>query len=625
MKRTIFTQYRLVWLAGCIGGLFYILDSLIDAYILGERTFTEQLFQAEPLELWWRINIFSLALIFGIYAQYLVNRAEKAARKARTAEQHLDTIVENIPLMVFIKDAKELRFVKVNKECEALTGITRDKLIGKHDHDFFPSEQAEFFEQKDREVLSSRETLDIPEEEIDTFSQGKRMLHTRKVPILDECSQPTHLLGISEDITESKQVQLAIVAEKNRAELYLQVSEAIIVSINNAGRITLINRRGCELLGRSEKSLIGKNWIDIAIPEHNRDKVKQVFSKLIDDDIAPVEYYENEIISADGVIHYVAWHNTVQKSASGEITGTLSSGIDISYRKVMEDELKMAGAVFNSTNQGVVVTDQLSRITSVNPAFTVITGYDKDEVAGRKPSHLKSGHHDRDFYQNLWDEIEHTGHWKGEIWDRRKNGEAFPSWQSISAIVNSAGKVTHYVSVFSDITPIKQNQENLDFLAHHDPLTGLPNRLMFYDRVNHSLQRCERQSAELALLFLDLDDFKLINDTYGHGIGDHVLQIMANRLASLLRKEDTVARLGGDEFLILLESYTTKSDTKKIIDKIIGDISKPMVIEGHEVVTGVSIGVAIGPQDAIDAQALINLADQAMYRAKNNGRNSFSY
>ncbi len=625
MNRTIFTRYRLVILAGFLGMMFYVLDSLVDAYILGERTFTEQLFQAEPLELWWRINVFSLALIFGLYAQYLINRAESASRKARIAEKHLDTIIENIPLMVFIKDAQDLRFIRVNKEFESLTGLGRDKLIGKNDYDVFLTEQAEFFVEKDQEVLKAKATLDIPEEDIDTLNQGKRILHTRKVPIMDENGKPEFLLGISVDITESKQAQMDIIEGKNRAERYLQISEAMIVGLDIAGRITLINRRGCEILQRTKDELIGKSWIDIAIPEYDREKIQQVINKNAENGIVAVEYFENEVMSADGEVHYISWHNTVQKSPTGQVTGTLSSGIDISYRKVMEDELKMAGAVFNSTNQGVVVTDQYKHITSVNSAFTDITGYDKNEVLSRKPSHLKSGHHDKDFYQNLWDEIDATGHWKGEIWDRRKNGEAFPSWQSISAIVNSAGMVTHYVSVFSDITPIKQNQENLDFLAHHDPLTGLPNRLMFYDRVNHSLQRCDRQSAELALLFLDLDDFKLINDSYGHGIGDHVLQITANRLASLLRKEDTVARFGGDEFLILLESYTNKPDTQKIIEKIIGDISQPMVIDGHEVVTGVSVGVAIGPQDSMDAHALINLADQAMYRAKNDGRNAFSY
>lgn len=625
MKRTLLSKYRLVLLAATLGALFYILDAFIDAFILGEGQFTQQLLQAESMEVWWRLNIFLLALIFGIYAQYLVNRAEEASRKSRIAEQHLDTIIENIPLMVFIKDAQTLRFIRINKEAENLTGYGRDQLIGKNDFDFFPAEQAEFFAEKDRQVLEGKTTLDIPEEQIDTGKMGKRVLHTRKVPVLDADGTPAYLLGLSEDITERIEAQTALMEEKNRAELYLHISEAIIIGLSNLGRITLVNRRGCELLQRTEKELIGRDWFDIAIPEKDRSRVKQVFTNTLESGIEPLEYYENEILSADGKAHYIAWHNTLQTSSSGEITGTLSSGIDISYRKIMEDELKMAAAVFNSTNQGVVVTDESGKITSVNPAFTVITGYEEQDVSGNKPSHFKSGHHDKIFYQSLWDEIDQTGHWKGEIWDRRKNGEAFPSWQSISAIVNDAGTVTHYVSVFSDITPIRQYQENLNYLAHHDPLTGLPNRLMFHDRVDHSLQRCQRQSTELALLFLDLDDFKAINDNYGHGVGDQVLQITAKRLESLLRKEDTVARLGGDEFLLLLESYTTKSDAHNITDKIIKVISRPMEIDDHKIVTGVSIGVAIGPADNMDTQALINAADQAMYRAKKNGRNMFSY
>ncbi|MDX2495310.1 MAG: diguanylate cyclase [Desulfuromusa sp.] len=624
-KPNLFKRYRLVWLVVFLGALYYIFDSFIDSYLLDEGRFADQLLSPEPLELWWRLSISLILLLFGIYAQILINRAEDASKQAHMVESFLHSIIDNTPLMVFIKDAQYLRFVKVNKEAENLMGFSREELIGKNDFDFFPEEQAKFFTDTDKQVLRNKIPSDIDKEDIDTKNIGLRTLHTRKVPILDDNGDAVYLLGISEDITEQIKAQNELIAEKSRAELYLQISEAIIVGLDKNERITLINRRGCEILKRSEEELIGQNWFEIAIPEHERDNVCGIYKKVMASEIELAEYYENEIVSADGILYYISWHNTIQKSLNGEIEGVLSSGIDNTSRKAMENQLRLAGAVYESTNQGVVVTDKNNRIVSVNPAYSTITGYASGEVIGKDPSHLKSGHHDESFYQTLWGEIEQSRHWKGEILDRRKNGEVFPSWQSISSIVNDSGELTHYVSVFSDITPIKQHQESLKFLAHHDPLTGLPNRLMLNDRIDHALQRCERNSTQLALMFLDLDDFKYINDTYGHDAGDQVLQIIAKRLELLVRKEDTVARLGGDEFLVLLESDVTKADINQIANKIINEATLPINVDGQELSIGISIGISTGPAKGQNYQSLISTADRAMYRAKKNGRNTYSF
>ena len=238
---------------------------------------------------------------------------------------------------------------------------------------------------------------------------------------------------------------------------------------------------------------------------------------------------------------------------------------------------------------------------------------------------MRSGRHDEAFYRKLWAEIETTGYWEGELWDRRKNGEAYPSWQSISAVLDESGEVAHYVSVFSDITPIKEHQRDLDFLAHHDPLTRLPNRLMFNDRLAHALQRCLRDGAQLALLFMDLDDFKKINDVYGHGVGDRLLQTLAERLKALLRKEDTIARLGGDEFLILLESNESYDGVEQVAKKIMHAISSPMSRDGQIITVRASIGIAMGPADGSSSAELIAAADAAMYRAKANGPGAYEF
>lgn len=625
VKHGLFKRYRLFWLVGLLGSLYYIFDAYIDSSLLIEGDFSEQLLHPEPMELWWRLNVFLISLLVGAYAQHLLNRAEAAASQANTSEKFLDSIIENTPLMIFIKDGKSLRYIKVNKATEKLTGYSREALIGKNDFDLFPENQANFFDYKDRQALKNKIPLDIPEEDIDIESQDTRTLHTRKVPILDDNGDSAYLLSISEDITERLKAQNELIKEKKCAERYLQISEAIIIGIDSNECINVINRRGCGLLKRSHDGLIGQNWFDIAIPDDEREHVRSLYNTMLVNENEFVEYHESEIVARDGVRYFIAWHNTIQKSATGEFEGMLSSGIDITVRKAMENQLRMAGAVFESTNQSVVVTDKEKKIISVNPAFTKITGYEPDEVIGKDLYHIKSGHHDESFYNKLWEDIGLTGHWEGEIWDRRKDGEAFPSWQSISSIVNDTGEITSYVSVFSDITPIKQHQESLNFLAHHDPLTGLPNRLMFNDRVEHAFQRCVRQSSQLALMFLDLDDFKYINDTYGHSVGDQVLKISANRLKALLRKEDTVARLGGDEFLILFESNISNADIEHVAKKIINDITATMPIDGRELVVGISVGIVIGPADAQDSQSLISAADHAMYRAKNKASNSYSF
>ncbi|MGB5338335.1 MAG: PAS domain S-box protein [Gammaproteobacteria bacterium] len=618
-------KYKLVLLGGLMGVCFYVTDALVDVYVFGESILFDQLVNPEPTEWWMRLSMISVSLGFSIYAQIMLHRAQAAAQQVRASQKFLESVVENLPSMVFIKDAQQLRFAKINRTAETIMGFNREDMIGKSDADFFPPEQAEFFTAKDRLVLQSGEILDIQQEEIDTPDRGRRILHTKKVPILDERGSPAFLLGISEDITEQIQAQRDLLKEKLRAERYLDISEAIIVGLDADERISLMNRRGCKTLGLSEKELLGRNWFELAIPETERHHVHAVYQKIMAGEIELVEYYDNEILTATGDVRHIAWHNTLQYGPAGEITGVLSSGQDITDRKLAEDQLRLAGAVFESTSQAVVVTDHDNKIISVNPAFTLITGYTQEEVLGKNPSFLGSSRHDEAFYRDLWVVFTRDGHWKGEIWDRRKSGEAFPSWQSISAVYDTNGLLTNYVSVFSDITPIKQHQSNLDFLAHHDPLTGLPNRLMLDDRIEHAMQRCIRERTELAVLFLDLDDFKIVNDSYGHDVGDQLLQSLAKRLQTLLRQEDTIARLGGDEFLVLLESFKSINDVELVAQKIIHEVSQPIEICGHQVEVGASIGIAIGPTDGANVSALMKAADLAMYRAKEQGRNRYLF
>ncbi len=287
--------------------------------------------------------------------------------------------------------------------------------------------------------------------------------------------------------------------------------------------------------------------------------------------------------------------------------------------------MRQAATVFKSTREGVVITDLKPCIINVNRAFTEITGYQEQDVIGRNPKLLQSGQHDKSFFRTIWQTVRQSGHWQGEIWNRRKSGELFPQLLTISTVYDEHQKPTHYVGVMTDITHIKQSEKQLERLAHYDPLTDLPNRLLFNARLKHALQQARRYRGQLAVMFLDLDRFKQINDSFGHPVGDQVLKAAAERLGHCVRVNDTVARIGGDEFLILLESIHHPDNAAVVAEKILHGFSEPFDLEERELFITPSIGICFYPRDGEDGETLIRNADTAMYEAKKRGRNSYAF
>ena len=299
---------------------------------------------------------------------------------------------------------------------------------------------------------------------------------------------------------------------------------------------------------------------------------------------------------------------------------------DISERKKTEESLRLAATVFNTVDDAVMVTDADNRIIMVNPSFSRITGYSPDEVTGRNPRILSSGKHPRGFYQAMRESLAVNGEWSGEITNRRKSGGPYIEWLSIKRVCNEKGITTHHVAVFSDITLRKAEEEKVQFLAHHDALTGLPNRTLFGDRLQQALATARRNNAHLALLFLDLDGFKPINDSYGHDAGDAVLKIVAQRLLDCVRGVDTVARLGGDEFAIILGELENPGEASIVAGKILQAIAQPMVLaENSQCVIGTSIGISTYPENGDGADSLLAAADVAMYDSKRGGKSRFTY
>jgi diguanylate cyclase (GGDEF)-like protein/PAS domain S-box-containing protein len=299
-------------------------------------------------------------------------------------------------------------------------------------------------------------------------------------------------------------------------------------------------------------------------------------------------------------------------------------GLDVTSRKQAERKLLLNSQVFESASEGVVITDADGRILDVNRAFTTITGYSREEILGEDVRILRSGRHDDSFYHEFWTALKDHGTWQGEIWDRRKNGEVHPKWLSVSA-VSENGRVSRYIGLFSDISAMKQTQDQLYEMAHFDSLTGLPNRRYFLDRLRESLEHARRSRDEVALLFVDLDGFKLVNDNLGHRAGDQLLRIVAERLKDCIRESDTVARMGGDEFTVVLTHVASSTNVVTVARKILDRIYEPVLLDGRELFISSSIGIAMFPDDAHDLEGLLQGADAALYKAKDLGKNGYQF
>lgn len=391
---------------------------------------------------------------------------------------------------------------------------------------------------------------------------------------------------------------------------------------------THFNERWASMLGYTVDELHPisiATWMGLVHPDdvkHSEQALSAYFN-------GETEYYECEarMRHKDGHWVWVLDRGQVFKwSEQGEPIDMFGTHQDITARKQNEVELALAASVYQQVHEGILISNVEGNIVDVNDAFTRITGYSREEVIGQQPNLLKSGRHDKSFYDALWQTLQTEGVWSGEIWNKRKNGDVYPELITISAVKNGFGELTHYVALFSDITSLKEHEYQLERIAHYDSLTGLPNRFLFRDRLRVAMSRAKKRHEKLALLFLDLDGFKEVNDSYGHEVGDQLLVYLANKISRLLREDDTFARIGGDEFILILPDVLKDNMLDKIIHNLLDAIAAPTKLNGYEVQVTSSIGVAIYPDDEdIDADQLIRQADQAMYSAKVAGKNVYRF
>lgn len=397
------------------------------------------------------------------------------------------------------------------------------------------------------------------------------------------------------------------VAQSEIRTIFDTIGAAIVV-LDLQDRIEDCNRRACDWLfnGQPREAVIGKTAQELCPCAASLHAIRN---------------------QADGVPHSTTMDGRDVQVVATRISNdaglparTVMLFSDITEQKRTEHNLRLYAEVFGQVAEGILITDADNNIIEINQAVTRITGYEREELIGHTPGIFRSGIHEASFYEALWRSVDEQGYWHGEINDRRKDGQVIPLLQSISAARDAEGKLTHHISVMTDISSIKEAQTRLDFLAHHDLLTELPNRLLFNDRLCHAIERAERERHCLALLFIDLDRFKNVNDSLGHHIGDLLLIEAAQRLRKLVRRADTVSRLGGDEFVVLMETSVTHLTAVRLAEKIVAAFQRPFHVNNLELHIGCSIGITLFPDDGKDATTLMKNADTAMYQAKEAGR-----
>ncbi len=389
--------------------------------------------------------------------------------------------------------------------------------------------------------------------------------------------------------------------------------------VTSDARVVYANLAACSSLGYTMEEML-----QLSVPDFDPDYSAEVWPKHWEELKKHGSYtFESrhqtksgEIYPVEVSVNYMRFDDTEYNCAYVR---------DITKRKQMEETLQLSSMVLQNSSEGMLVSDENNRIISVNPAFSSITGYRFEEVKGKNPRMFKSDLHDQAFYETMWNKINTTGQWQGEIWDKRKNGEIHAKWLTINTIRNNDGSIYRYLALFSDITDKKKSEELIWRQANFDTLTGLPNRDMFHDRLEQETKKSIRADLPLALLLVDLDQFKVVNDTLGHAVGDVLLKEAARRIKACVRESDTVARLGGDEFTIVLSSISDKTHVEDVAQKVIGNLAEPFLLDSEVVYISASIGITLYPNDASDIDTLVKNADQAMYAAKNRGRNRFSY
>ncbi len=536
----------------------------------------------------------------------LLRATEKSIRSER-----YKSLFASAKITMMLIDPQDGRIVDANTVACEFYGYPEEQLRKMSVIDLQALPDGEVFPRDEDEVICQQlqqRTASGVIREVEVYSGAVQMADSRL------------LFYVVHDITERKELELKLRLGKLRLHAmldnmpfmaWLKDTDGRYLSVNNLHALSTGLGHPANVIGKTDAQI----WPAVLADKRRTDDIQVMYSRKKREEVT--------IGPDDG--HWYQTVNVPVIDENDEVMGTAGYAQDITDRKRLEDSMLLAASIYQSSAEAIMVTDEDNLIVDVNPAFIRITGYTLEDIRGKDPNLLHSGRHDEEFYKQMWGAILTQGHWQGELWDRNKDGEICAKWVTITLIRRDDGSVLRHVAQFSDITEKKKQDELIWQQANFDTLTGLPNRRLFRDRLEQAIKKAHRADGLLALLFIDLDRFKQVNDTLGHDMGDVLLTEAARRITECVRETDTVARLGGDEFTVILPDFGDRAGLEKIAQHIIRQLSQPFMLKNENAYISASIGISLYPGGTPDADSLLRHADQAMYAAKAEGRGRFGY
>jgi diguanylate cyclase (GGDEF)-like protein/PAS domain S-box-containing protein len=544
-----------------------------------------------------------------------ISERKRSTDRLRENEAKLRAMLDAIPDLIFVQD-RDGTYLECHTSSSELLLVPPEFFLGKNMRDVLPKHVLNLFSAKFDLAFQSgalqrgEYALDLP--------SGVHFFEARLVAY-----ESNRVVSIVSDITERKQAEIKLRESEDRYRQILQTSIDGFWIVSSDGRILDVNAAYCQMIGYEREEILKMRIPDVEAmesPEETARHIQALVTKGYD-------RFETRHRRKDGQVLEIEVSTVYRPSTEGGCCFAFLR--DITKSKQVEEELRIAAIAFES-QAGVMVTDAEGVIVRVNQAFTRLTGYSAEEAVGQTSALLKSGRHDQVFYQGMWETLKQKRYWQGQMWNRRKNGKIYAEWLTITAVAAPDGRITHYVGTFSDITQNHEAEAEIHRLAYYDPLTQLPNRRLLQDRLGQALAATIRNGHCGAILFLDLDNFKKLNDTRGHDVGDLLLAEVAQRLHACVRGGDTVARLGGDEFVVLLEDLSGEAEEAATQAKLVGDkmqesIAQPYLLKDCDYHCTTSIGISLFRDGNVTVEELLKHADLAMYQSKTAGRNTLRF
>jgi len=561
----------------------------------------------------------------------------------------LRALLDNPMVALFLRDGAG-RYLAASHLYADLAGVPGAHVVGRTPHDFFPPAVADALLDEDRRVTATAAPLLC--ERMMPFGGAERVFRVAKLPLPPGVAGEGAVLGLAFDVTAIVQAEIEEEVRQRTAELaestarfraLFELAPDAVYVRGKDGRILDCNRTAERLSGHPRETLLAMCTADI-LPADIEARIDHLLSGCPMGD-APAgragdacptggfcmegqcrtarSTHEAEVSVEPLPPSLSPDHDQDQDGGKDGGMAALVVVHDISGRRAAERQARLFERVFRNALEGICITDPEGVIVAVNPAFTTITGFPAADALGNTPRILKSHHHDDAFYEDMWRALVEEGRWEDEIWNRRKNGEVYPEWLSISAIPGPTGLTEYYVAVFHDITELKAKESQIQHQANHDALTGLPNRALLRDRLGMAINGARREGRKVAVLSVDLDNFKQVNDSLGHMVGDIYLQQAAEQMRQMVRPQDTLARVGGDEFVVVLQDVQSERDAAQVAERLLARFTEPVRVQEHELFVGASVGIALFPDDGDDPDTLVRNADIAMSRAKEQGKRRY--